>query len=505
MDSLLQIIRNLKKEEIRNFKIYTNRFQRADEIKIATLFDHLRSGKFDEDEGGLVARLFPEDPQNMNAYYRLKNRLKTELEKSLLNLHHNLDERITVMNLITLASIFAYKSQNDLSLYYLKKAEKISAQNEFYDLLELIYNEMITMSNKSNEINPQVYIQKLEENTQKNLVVMQANQAIASVSYELSKANFNKAAEEIPQTLQRILDELHIANEIYNIPHVKFKIHFCVRDTLLQKKDFVRLEYYLKNTLVEFEAEGLFIKSTHAYKIRLVTWIVNALIINKKWNEAILYTEKLYEELQKYNRLFYDNSIWTYYQSLVTTYMSSNRLDEAIALLDQIKELPAHKGLIVFDYAIHVNLALCYYYKSNLSAAIKTLSYLLTKDIYSKLSTELQFSISMLEVILHYENNGLDFVSYRIGEMKRQFNALLKRPDFTDEKTLLKILLAMSNKPNPMKDTQILNQINNYLGSVGHLQVGSGRHIDYGLWLTAKLKKQHYYEALLETLQTPAS
>src|SRR5689334_16938947 len=128
MDSVQQIITNLKKEEIRNFKIFTNRFQRQEDIKIATLFDLLRIGKFDDDDKKLMAELFPNGEGNANAYYRLKNRLKTELEKSLINLHHNLDEKIGTINNITLSSIFSYKAQYELSLYYLRKAEKIALQ-----------------------------------------------------------------------------------------------------------------------------------------------------------------------------------------------------------------------------------------------------------------------------------------------------------------------------------------------------------------------------------------
>src|SRR5690349_14740005 len=152
MDSLLQIIKNLKKEEIRNFKIFTNRFQRSEDIKITTLFDYLRAGKYSEDDRKLVALLFPDDVENANAYYRLKNRLKTELEKSLLNLHHNLDEKVATINFITLSSIFLYKSQYELAVYYLRKAEKVASNNEFYDLLDLIYGQLIELADNFNEI-----------------------------------------------------------------------------------------------------------------------------------------------------------------------------------------------------------------------------------------------------------------------------------------------------------------------------------------------------------------
>lgn len=504
MDSLEQIIQNLKKEEIRSFKIFTNRFNRSEDVKIATLFDKLRNDKYEDKEDKLVSELFPEDPHNMNAFYRLKNRLKTELEKSLLNLHHNLDDKITTINLITLANLFAYKSNYELSVYYLRKAEKIARQNEFYDQLDLIYNELINLSYNFNEINPIEYIEKRKENAEKNLLMMQVNHDTAAIRYKLRKTNSGKIAEDIPGMLQNILSELNVANEVYKMPTVKFKIHFCIRDILLQNKEFDSLENYLKNTLVEFEEEGLFNKSTHRWKVSLITWIINTLIINKKWEDALVYTELLYEELNKYNKLYYDTFIWTYYQSLITNYISSNRLPEAIELLEHIKELPAHKGNTFYDYAIYVNLSLCYYFSDNQSTAIKTLAHLFTKEIYPKLSAELQFSISILELILHYENKNYDFVTYRIGEIKRHFRNLLKRPDYQEEKNFIKILLAMCNRADPLNDKLMLNQINHFIEQAGTLQVGSSKHIDYGIWLKSKLSKKPYYKALLQSLQAPA-
>jgi len=503
MDSLIEIIKNLKKEEIRNFKIFAKRFHRQEDIKITTLFDLIRAGDYETDEKAMISKLFPQDKDVSNAYYRLKNRLKTELEKSLLNLHHNLDEKIETINLITLSSIFSYKAQYDLSIYYLKKAEKTAIQNEYYDLLDFIYSQIIELSYNFifDEINPLEYIEKRKENSGKNNVLMEANNAIAAVSYSLRKSNLSKASD-VGHALQGTLEELNIASEIYKIPYVKVKISHCIRGILFQNKDFVRLESYLIDTYNDFEEEKIFTKSTHLSKITQLTWIVNTLMVNKKWDESTKYTEKLYDELHKFNKLYYDNFIWTYYQSLITNYISSNRLDAAILLLNQIVELPAHKGMkSLYEYAIYGNLALCYYFKGNTSEAIKVLARLFLKDIYPKLSTENQFSISIIEIILHYENKNPDYVTYRIGEIRRQFRTLLKNETFQDEKTFLKLLLNICNKADALHDKPMLIQMEHFASSAPKVQIGSGKYIELGLWVRSKLDKRHYYDYLYEALQ----
>ena len=99
-----------------------------------------------------------------------------------------------------------------------------------------------------------------------------------------------------------------------------------------------------------------------------------------------------------------------------------------------------------YEFNTHGNLSLCYYFKRDTSEAIKVLSRLFLKDVYPKFSTENQFSISIIEIILHYENANLDYVTYRIGEIRRQFKTLLKDPLHQEEKAFLKILLNMRSE-----------------------------------------------------------
>jgi hypothetical protein len=204
MDSINQIIKNLKKEEIRSFKLFTSRYLKNEETKIANLFDKIRLDEENIDEEKLVKEFFPGEPLNFNAFYRLKNRLKTELEKSLLNLHHDLDEKISLMNMVNLANIFSYKSQYSISVYYLRKAEKLALNNEFYDILDMIYSELINLSFLFDDLDPVEFIEKRKENAEKNKISIQANQAISVIRYRLKRTNFSKSEEDINDKLKSI-------------------------------------------------------------------------------------------------------------------------------------------------------------------------------------------------------------------------------------------------------------------------------------------------------------
>ena len=475
------------------------RYERAEEAKVCALFDYIRSGIIEDEQ--IIKKLFPGPNPNMNAYYRLRNRLKTELEKSLLIAHHDLDNRISLMNVINLANIFTYKSQYAVSVFYLKKAEKAALDNEFYDLLELIYNELINLSHHFEEIDPLEYQEKRKLNAEKNEISIAADHAVAAMWYKLRGANYTKTAKEITSEIQRLLQELRIANEIYKLPRVKIRIHGFVRDLLLQGGNMKELESYLIKTYNEFEKDKIFTKSTHTSKINLLTWITNVLIIKRQWAKAEAYTKILLEELNKYNKLYYDRFIWTYYQTLTTTYMCSGKLTEAIELLKVITKLPGLKSGNTFEYATWGNLALCYYYKHDFSMAIRTLSHNLSKQMFKKLSPEFQFSISILELILHYERKNYDYAEHKILEIRRQFKSLLSRKDFEEEKDFLKIMNMLVSVADPFKDKKTLEKINNFITNASQLLVGSSKYIDTGLWLKSKLNKTEYYADYVASLK----
>lgn len=501
MDPLQHIISRMKREEIRAFKMVRKKVGRSDERKLSLLFDLLRTYNLEKDTDKILAALFPNGEGNMNAFYRLKNRLKNEVEKFLLHSHSDLDERVETINLITLASIFTYKSEYELSLLYLRKAEKLAQANEYYELLDLIYNQIIALGHMFDDINLSEYNEKISATRKRNAVIQEANMNIANLSYTLRRTNFNKGDEDVTKKLERIYDELKLSEEMAESPALRFKTYQLVRDILLHKKDFHSLQEFLIHTLDTFDSDGLFTKANHTQKIKMITWIVNTMSINKTWGQALTYSELLHEELLKFNKLYYDNYIWTYYQALVTNYMSTNRLDDAIRLLEDVKELHGHKGQLFYDYAIHVNLSLCYYFKGLLSMSIRTLSFILVKDVYPRLSPELQFSVSMLEILLHFEQADYEFVSYKIAELKRLFKSKLKQPQNIEDALFIRVVNGMANKPGNMRDRTLSAQIKAFMEKAPDMQVGSGRHVEYKLWVKSKLERRTYYSMLLESLE----
>ena len=115
---LSELIHSLNKEEIRNFKLYTTRIHFGDkDKKLVQIFDRIKKDNMDEFSDDLVVEFFKD--KNKNAYYRLKNRLVSDIEYSLLMLNRAKDERLKILNWLQLVRIFSYKSEYEKALYYL--------------------------------------------------------------------------------------------------------------------------------------------------------------------------------------------------------------------------------------------------------------------------------------------------------------------------------------------------------------------------------------------------
>lgn len=124
MNQVYKLIATLSKEECRNFKILLKRTNDSAERKDVALFDYARkySGS-SVDEDVFLKKFYPND---RNAFYRLKNRLLQDINKSLLFLHYNSNDYFATLNYIMLSKLFNEKSNFQLTFDYLLQAEKKS-------------------------------------------------------------------------------------------------------------------------------------------------------------------------------------------------------------------------------------------------------------------------------------------------------------------------------------------------------------------------------------------
>ncbi|MBL4716797.1 MAG: hypothetical protein JKX95_09195 [Bacteroidia bacterium] len=101
-------------------------------------------------------------------------------------------------------------------------------------------------------------------------------------------------------------------------------------------------------------------------------------------------------------------------------------------------------------------------------------------------------------MILHYENGDIEYAFTKLKEIKRTFNPLLKDQAYTKEVKLLDIFSLIVKHPDPFGNKSVNKKIDDYLKLSQEMEPGANDVINYNAWLISKVKRQDYYQVILQ-------
>lgn len=479
MNQVYKIIETLSKEECRNFKILLKRTNNNEQRKDVALFDYVRKNDLTSlEEAVFVKKYYNNDK---NAFYRLKNRLQHDINKSLLFLHHNTDDYLTTVNYFLIARLFNKKASFQLTFEYLLEAEKRAIKNEFFDLLDIIYNDLINLSIETVKFNPSPFIEKRKENKILLNTIQQIDDKLASLTYKI-KTTQNYANSASNKMLEDDLYALVENTELKQSKQLQFKVYHSLSKILLQQHNYLMLEIYLKKTYNQFIKNKLFTKSTHETKLQMITYLVNSLFKNEKIEESLQYTEKLHQAMREFNNLFYNKYLFYYYNSLVINYQVTDK-PKAITILEEAKSNKEIQALPIYNLFIYLNLAVLHFDLGKFSQAKSSLVKLKQQADFKNLDVVLQFKVSIVELMIIYELNDIDLFDYQLKNLKRDFitiqqNTIDRDVDFVE---LIEKLEHLNSK-------EIKSAVVEFEQKYSNNNQTDSDIINYNNWLRAKIK-----------------
>ncbi|MEP7169476.1 MAG: hypothetical protein ABI855_08925 [Bacteroidota bacterium] len=485
MDILNQVINGMNKEQIRYFKLYASRFTSEDRKDLA-LFDYIRKSNDKYDEDKIFKKLY--DGSEKNPFYRLKNRLMLDINKSITIQHFDDEETIHAFHLLALVRFYMNKNNVEAAHYFLRKAEAKTKSIENFELLDVVYGEFIRLSHEKISINPEFYITKRKENQTQINQLRAIDDILAAVSYRL-KITQNFAAEENPilPLLQKTVNDFSQDKELKKSHTLRFKLYHAVSQILLQKRDYKALEDYLLTIYREFNKEKLFTKTNHDTRLQMLTYIVNALFKNKKLKLSLKYAEELKTSMEAYNHLLYDKYLFFYYNSLVINYSILDR-DKAISILEDLRSNEKIKANAFYQVFVYLNLMLLWFEKRNYQNAIKNLNKLYLLDNYKTTDLALRFRISVTELIIRYELKDFDLLEYKINQLRKDFKEYLNQKENEKEKEFISILKSIINSVDFRKDEKLFERVKLFLSSTAAAPAEETEIINYKDWLREKAK-----------------
>jgi hypothetical protein len=493
MKHLEQIIQSLSKEESRNYKLFINRTNESGERKDALLFDLFKKMGTAGDEDEIFQKLYGKGEKNV--YYRLKNRVWEDLNLSLLIHNFNTNDLNYIFNQVLLSRIFQQKQQHRVALHYLNRAEKRANEIEGFELLDIIYNELIRLSHEILEINPEDYINKRKGNRVKLNHLQEIDDILAVLIYNVKKSQtFSGSNDQINKMLERTVNSFAQSKEVKNSPQLRFRIYHSLSRILLQKQDYQSLENYLLKTYTEFNREKLFNKNNHDTKLQMLTYISNALYKNGKSADSLEYAARLNEAMNEFNGLLKDKYIFFYYNTLVNNYARTD-VERAIEILNEAKEKEVIRRHPVYIGFVYLNLAVSYFGLGDMRASLKNLIRLYMHDGFKSLDESFRLKIAVAELIVRYELEDFEFIEKKALQVKKEFGALLKEKNFQKDGALIDIIHGMTKSDKPRSDKPLLQKVQRFRKSIeqpgrtgeGTDASGEGEIIDYNSWLTKVL------------------
>lgn len=485
MNILPDVIGNMNKEEIRNFKLFINRTEKATERKDEVLFDSIRKQFPEYDEDKILKKLY--NSEDKNALYRLKNRLFEDIGKSLMLHYYDANEYNIILNYLFLSRLFQSKGQAPTAYYYLNKAFRKANENEHLDWLDIIYGEFIKLSHETLEINPEEYIQKRKDNRSKLNKVQEIDDILAALIYRIKVSqNFAKQNTQILDLLQKTVNDFAKSKDVKNSPVLRFKIYQSVSRILLQQQDYKSLEKYLLKTFDEFTKEKLFNKNNHDTKLQMLTYLINSLFKNKKIDLSLTYVDKLKSAMEEFSKVLYDKYLFYYYNSLVINYSVKN-IDKAIEILHEAKDNASIKKLPIYNVFVYLNLAVLNFDKKNFKESLKHLVKPMMQDAFKHLDEAWHLKLAVFELMIRYELNDFDYLEHKSERIRKEYSILLKKEEYSRQKQMVLVIDKMVKSDGIKKNKQLLKEINVLLDGIMLNSTSDTDIINYSDWLKAKV------------------
>ncbi len=486
MDILNDLVNVMNKEELRHFKLWLNSTNASADRKDIQLFDYIKKTGEGYNDEKIFSRLYKSDEKN--SFYRLKHRLLEDLGYHLAQFHYGKNETNHLYLLLSLHNIFIGRNKPDIALYFLKKAEKEAVESENFELLEVVYSNFVRLSSELTAINPEVYIKLQQENTIKLNKIRETDQVLAAVTYRLKLTqNYGRRDTGLLKLLDGTIKEFAKDTSIKQSKSFQTRIFKAVSQTLIQSHEFGELEKFMLATYQRFIEENWFDKSNHETRIQMLIYIINATFKNRKFRESLDYAETLGEELESFNKTFYNKYLFYYYNALVINYSQIDLARGLKALDEAEREMKGLKNSY-YDFFIYLNKATLLFSQGKSDEAIRNLVKLYLNDHYKKADISFKLKIAVAECMMQYESGDGPSTKKRVEQVIKQFKEQLPLADFKRERFILKTIpLIIDSEYIITPNTKIFNEITHFVASPVKDSVEDGEVLKYRVWLAPKV------------------
>lgn len=501
MDILESVIKDLTSDEVRRFKILSNRFKADEEKKLIILFDAIRSEEFEGREDGVIELLYKEvSAKTKNSFYRLRNKLLDNLEKSLVFYHFKYKDSIHAYYDIQLSILYRERGNYEVSHYWLRKAEKKAEAMDQFNILELIYGEYVNLALKDIKLNIDSVLERRKANFEKLKIHRKNTEVIAIITQKLKRSNFQRSAESVVDMLDALRKRLEETADIFHSGEGKLLIFRTVGTMLLQKKAFDQLVDYLVETIEDFEKHKLFTNDNHANRLMMRLWLVIGLYKQHKFSTSWEQMDILEEEMKMYSRQNYYTYLFNYYNMRIQLLKCLGREVDASLLVDEalkekhITNKPGNKL-----YLLRSKADSCFN-REQYNESIAILQEVMSMADFEDLDDEVKMYIGIFELVNRCEIEDYASVDTTMKEFRKTYRKVLKLEDQKGTNRFLEIVQRMADAGLNGRKVSWRQAYNSYMEMHVDTELGGNQIIQYDLFLRSKAEGVPYYQLFSEAM-----
>ena len=475
-NALDTIVQSLSKEEIRFFKLFLKRTDNKNR-KDVDLFDYIRKKKGDFDTKDILKKL----ETNPNNYYQIKNRLYHELNNSMVWQYIWKDKQSKSFSFVLLSRVYKNKGELELSLHYLKKAEKEAIDSELYEVLSIIYSEIIQLSHELLSIDVDHYIELKRDNIKILSEIDEMDLLLAKIMYDIkTKQNFGKSDVSLVKLIKTKYAKISKEKNLVNSPRFRIRLFKMYSRLLLQERDYQSLEKFLIESYNEFGTDKLFNRSNHNEKLTLLTYLSNCLYKTKKYKQSLKYSEELLSGMKEYDCFLHDKYLFYYYNILVLNYAKTDK-EKALDYLNKASRSEVIKKLPSYNVFIYLNRSLIYYYQNNFKESQKNIARLIMQEDFLLLDKSFQLKILVTELMIRMTLSNKNLKD-KITRVNNDYKSLLLEKHYKREKKMIDLI---SNKIN---NKDIVEDKENILLWMSDSDSEDIDIISYNIWIKENIK-----------------
>ena len=163
------------------------------------------------------------------------------------------DKQSKSFSFVLLSRVYKNKGELELSYHYLKKAEKEAIDSELYEVLSIIYSEIIQLSHELISIDVDHYIELKRNNIKILSEIDEMDLLLAKIMYDIkTKQNFGKSDGSLVKLIKTKYAKISKEKNLVNTPRFRIRLFKMYSRLLLQERDYQSLEKFLIESHNEF-------------------------------------------------------------------------------------------------------------------------------------------------------------------------------------------------------------------------------------------------------------